>query len=323
MHLNPLRINGLRMNSYYKFKTILLFISGLSLLPLNDAIIKLLSSELSLGQIILVRSVFSIIFFSIIFKNFTSLFKIEGKIILLFTLRATLIVLAMMFFFMSLASLSIAIATAIFFISPALITILSVIILGERIGIHRIISIVIGFLGILTIVQPFKSSFQIESMIALISAFFYALYQIFTRKLQNVGKINDMILIQQLIYFVFGLLLCTFNYLHNYEEIYNKSLSFLFRPSISLDYKHLLLLLMASLIFNFFTFSSTYAYRKTEASIIAPFEYVALPFSIFWGFLIWKDIPSQNVWIGIIFIVISGLYIFHREKKNQISKTTL
>ena len=194
MHLNPLRIKGLRMSSYYKLKTILFFISGLSLLPLNDAIIKLLSSELSLGQIILVRSIFSIIFFSIIFKNFTSLFKIEGKTILLFTLRATLIVLAMMFFFMSLASLSIAIATAIFFISPALITILSVIILGQRIGIHRIISIVIGFLGILTIVQPFKSSFQIESIIALISAFFYALYQIFTRKLKNVGQINDMIL---------------------------------------------------------------------------------------------------------------------------------
>ena len=57
------------------------------------------------------------------------------------------------------------------------------------------------------------------------------------------------------------------------------------------------------------------AYRVADASVVAPFEYVALPLAVFWGYLFWSHVPDLQTLVGIVLVVGSGLYVFVREKQ--------
>lgn len=64
-------------------------------------------------------------------------------------------------------------------------------------------------------------------------------------------------------------------------------------------------------------YSLSQAYRSADAATVAPFEYVALPLAIMWGWLIWRDLLGSQVAIGIALIVGAGLYVFLRERKRE------
>ena len=65
--------------------------------------------------------------------------------------------------------------------------------------------------------------------------------------------------------------------------------------------------------------TSSHAYRTVEASLLAPFEYVAIPFSIFWGIAIFGDWPSNLSWIGMSFILFGGIYAIYRERVREVA----
>ena len=58
------------------------------------------------------------------------------------------------------------------------------------------------------------------------------------------------------------------------------------------------------------------AYRMADAATVAPFEYMGLPLAVFWGFMIFGDLPAWEVWIGIALILGSGLFVFLRERQK-------
>ena len=64
--------------------------------------------------------------------------------------------------------------------------------------------------------------------------------------------------------------------------------------------------------------TSSHAYRTVEASLLAPFEYVAIPLSVFWGIAIFGDWPSNLSWIGMGLILIGGVYAIYRERVKEI-----
>ena len=64
--------------------------------------------------------------------------------------------------------------------------------------------------------------------------------------------------------------------------------------------------------------TSSHAYRSVEASLLAPFEYVAIPFSIFWGIAIFGDWPSNLSWMGMGLILFGGVYAIYRERVKEI-----
>ena len=70
------------------------------------------------------------------------------------------------------------------------------------------------------------------------------------------------------------------------------------------------------------SYASSNAYRSVEASVIAPFEYVAIPFGVFWGVVIWDEWPDQMVIIGITLILAGGLYTLYRENVRSIDVIT-
>ena len=82
----------------------------------------------------------------------------------------------------------------------------------------------------------------------------------------------------------------------------------------------LLYLAVAGVFVLNLAFCSTNVYSNVEATLVAPFEYIALPMAIFWGIMIWGDWPDLNAWIGISMIIGSGIFLIYREniKKREI-----
>jgi hypothetical protein len=68
--------------------------------------------------------------------------------------------------------------------------------------------------------------------------------------------------------------------------------------------------------------ASSNAYRSIEASVIAPFEYTAIPFGAFWGVAIWGEWPATSAWIGMLLILFGGIYTLFRENIRNVDVAT-
>ena len=166
-------------------------------ITINDMLIKLLSGDYPLHQIVFLRSVIGIVFS-------LALVQLEGGFGILRTdkpllhlLRGLLMVVANLSFFAALAVLPLADATALFFVAPLFITLLSIPILGEKVGIRRISAVLVGFAGVLVMQQPWASEGlgtgeRIVLLLPVLAAFTYALCQIMARRLGATAKASAM-----------------------------------------------------------------------------------------------------------------------------------
>lgn len=292
------------------------FVFAMALIPLNDAFIKLMSSHLSIFQILSMRAVFCLVVLALIPGAIRSLKGLSWPTILKLSVRGFCLVLAMLFFFLPLATLNLAEVTAIFFTAPLLISLLSVPILGEKLGIYRIMAVVIGMAGVLVIVRPGGQGFTPAYFLPIISATSYACFQIMTRYIRNEAPLLAMVTMQNIVYFFAGLLGLAFIVLfepdHNGGEVWGFLLRGLETP-YPVEY---LYFAIGGLIVLNLSFASANAYSNVEATLLAPFEYVALPMAVFWGIAIWGDWPDFNAWIGISMIISSGLLMVYRENRN-------
>ena len=117
-------------------------------------------------------------------------------------IRGLFLFLSYTTFMMGLAALPLADIEAIRFSGPLMITLLSVVILGEKVGSRRWLALAIGFIGVLLIVRPGSATFDLGSIFVLISVLFYALVVIITRKLQTSDSSATMAYYSSLIYLV-------------------------------------------------------------------------------------------------------------------------
>jgi drug/metabolite transporter (DMT)-like permease len=228
------------------------------------------------------------------------------------------LVAAMYFYFLALSSLPISTVVSIFFLSPLLITALSAVFLKEKIGSHRITAVVLALLGVALIMRPGTSFFKLEMLLALGSAVSYAIFQVITRRLKGVGDLPGLITIQHLCYLVSALPLLAYNLTGNWEQSGNQSVDFLLRQTVWPTFIEYAFFIVCAFAVLFLSFASSYAYRNAEASLIAPFEYVAIPVSVLWGIFIWNEWPDTLSWVGMLLILFGGVYTVYRERKLQI-----
>ncbi|MGB1390929.1 MAG: EamA family transporter, partial [Paracoccaceae bacterium] len=137
---------------------ILFIMAGMAAISVNDMMIKQLSGGYPLHEIVFARSFIGLLFSLIIVQ-------IEGGFSILKTrqpglhaIRGMLVVISNMTFFLALATLPLADATALFFVAPLFITVLSIPLLGEKVGPLRIGAVVVGFVGVLLMQRPWASA---------------------------------------------------------------------------------------------------------------------------------------------------------------------
>ena len=293
------------------------FIFAMALIPLNDSMIKLMSSSLSIFQIMAVRAAFALLIVMAFPLTWRSLANVTFKTWLKILGRGMCLVGAMLFFFLPLATLSLADTTAIFFTAPLIISVLSVPLLGEKLGIYRIIAVVCGLIGVLIIVKPGSSSFQIAYLLPLASAVSYAAFQLITRYIRNEAEVAAMVAAQNLIYFGTGVLGVLLIYLINPAIPDGDIWQFLLRPWQTPSWVEIGMLIVTAFIVLNLSVASTNVYSNVEATYVAPFEYIALPTAVFWGIVIWGDWPELTSWAGIILILSGGIFMIYRENKKD------
>ena len=222
--------------------------------------------------------------------------------------------------FLALAVLPLADATALFFVAPLFITLLSVPLLGEKVGPPRIGAVIVGFVGVIIMQRPWETgdslpASRIVLLLPVLAAFTYALNQLMTRKLGVKAPASTLAIYIQATFLIvsvgFFLVAGDGRFAENTT---NGSLQFLLRAWVWPAPQERILLLGMGANGALIGYSLSQAYRLADAATVAPFEYIGLPLAVFWGLVIFGDLPTWEVWTGIALIIASGLFVFFRER---------
>jgi drug/metabolite transporter (DMT)-like permease len=232
-------------------------------------------------------------------------------------IRGLFLFLSYTTFMMGLAALPLAEIEAIRFSGPLMITFLSVVMLGEKVGPRRWLALVVGFIGVLLIVQPGSATFNLGSIFVLISVLFYALVVILTRKLQTEDSSATMAYHSSLVYLAAALVLVPLPVIVGEMPDAHPSIAFLIRPWSMPTFLDWLIMSGLGLIWASWMYLLSRAYSLAQASVAAPFEYVSLPINIMWGFLIWHEVPTWMTLAGAFLTLSSGMYILYRERRER------
>ena len=301
---------------------ILFILAGMFAISVNDATIKALSGDYPLHQMVFTRSAIALVF------TFVFL-RLEGGLVLLRTrtpglhaLRALLIVVANMTFFAGLAVLPLAEATALFFIAPLLITLLSVPVLGETVGPRRAAALVAGFAGVLLMMRLGADPGAGEApawarTLPVAAAACYAGMQVLTRKLGVSTRASAMAIYIQVAFLVVSAGFFVVAGDGRFAgRVDSPALAFLVRPWAWPEPQDWPLFVLIGVMGGGIGYCLSNAYRLGTAATIASYEYVALPLAIFWGWAIWGEVPGPRTMAGIVLIVGAGLYVFLRERQR-------
>lgn len=235
-------------------------------------------------------------------------------------LRGISLFLSYTTFMMGLAALPLADIEAIRFSGPLMIALLSVAMLGEKVGLNRWLALVVGFIGVLLIVRPGSAAFNLGSIFVTISVFFYALTAILTRKLQASDSSATMSYHTSLVYLAAVLVLAPLPAMVGEVPDAHASIAFLIRAWSMPGWLDLLIMVGLGVAWASWTYFMARAYSLAQASVIAPLEYLSLPINIVWGLLIWQEIPSLMTLAGAVLTLLSGLYVVYRERKEPLAR---
>ncbi|WP_238719745.1 DMT family transporter [Nitratireductor alexandrii] len=281
---------------------------------LNDVVIKYLSGDYPLHQITFLRSLIGITVTLAVFVPLDGSYRdLRTDRLGFHLMRGMIVVCANMTFYAALATLPLGEATAIYFVGPLFITALSVVLLGETVGPRRWFAVLVGLAGVLIVIRPGGSAFQYAAFLPLIAAFGYSLFQITTRKLGLAAKASTMSFYINLVFIGFsGMVGLVFGD-GRYSGTGNANLEFLLRAWTWPPAGDFVLLGAIGVVGSTGGYLVSQAYRQSQAGLIAPFEYIALPLAIFWSIMIWGDWPDAVAWLGIALIAAAGFYVLYRE----------
>lgn len=283
----------------------------------NDMLIKFLSDGYALHQVVFTRSLAGVILLCLVVVPLAGGFKnLRTERLGMHIVRALFVVGANLFFYMALAELPLANVVGIFFVAPFLITIFSVIFLGEGVGIWRWVAIAVGLFGVLLIVQPGADTFKLISLLPLLAASCYAAFHIMTRKFGRGEHLLSLTFYVPVVFLVVTSVvgLCFGNGLYAGND--NASLAFLLRQWVWPTWGDLGIMILIGTGVTVGGAAISQAYRVGEAAMIAPFEYTALIYAAAFGFIFFGEWPDALAWGGIILVLSSGLVMVWREAVN-------
>ena len=291
-------------------------------ISINDMLIKYLSGDYPLHQMVFIRSAIAITF-SMVFLQFEGgLAALKSKQLHLHFLRSLLIAITNLTFFAGLAILPLAQTTTLFFVAPLFITLLSIPFLGEKVGLHRLSAVLVGFLGVIVMMTQGEPSTGATYsrwvlLLPVLSALTYSAAQILTRRLGVRSTASAMAIYIQVTLICVSL--CFFLVAGDGRFVAgqdNPVVVFLLREWVwpsSADWPFLILLGFVSSVV---AYALSQAYRSADVATVAPFEYIILPLSVFWGWTIFGTLPNATTTLGILLIAGSGIYVFARERKK-------
>ncbi len=303
-------------------KGILYILLAMMVFSVQDGIMKHIYNFVSLYEVYLIRTIISFVLILIFLILTKKPIVFKSKYPFLTFLRVILFFFGFSSFYISLTVLPLGTATALFFVTPFLITIFAHFFLKEEIGIRRWSAVVVGFIGVYVTLNPDFSNFNYLSLLPIFCAFCYSLSMIIIKKTSD----KDSVYTQTFTFYIGAIILSIIFYFIIGDGQYNTSdhpaSQFIFREWF-VDFKSNVLLMsitgVTATVAFLFLFT---AYSIASPSVISPFEYSILFWSPLIGWLYFDEIPTLSTVVGILIIVSSGIYIFIREKAQDQSIAT-
>jgi drug/metabolite transporter (DMT)-like permease len=265
------------------------------LFTVHDAAVKLLEATIPVWQVLFFRSM-TILTGCLIFGGPAAYRQAwHSPVFRPMFLRSFLILTAWLCYYTAARDLQLAELTTIYYAAPIIITVLSVFVLGEKVPLLRWSAVAIGFAGVYIACDPANLGFSLPVLLVLSAACCWGLSIVLLRKL----ALQERTIVQMVLNNGFFLITA------------GLPLFYLWRtPSLT----QVALLAMAGTIAGFAQFMLFEGMKRAPASVIAPFEYTALVWAFLLGFLVWHDVPRNEVFVGAAMIVGAGLLIIVTER---------
>ena len=288
-------------------------VSGVMALSLNDLIIKQLSDLYALHQVILVRA-FVATAFILVFLTLsgTGLASLKTARPLAHLIRAAIVMVSNVCFFLGLAAMPIADAYAIGFVAPILVTLISVVALGEKVGWHRWGAVILGLVGVIIMLRP-EGELRWAAVLILVSALCYAGTQNMTRQMRATETSATINFYSHIAFVVVSVAMGLWVGDGHLSGSSDASLAFLFRVWIWPPLSDWPIFAGTGVAVAAGGMLLGHAYRTNPPGLIAPFEYTAMPLAVVFGLVFFGTFPDTQGWIGITLIIGAGLYTLYRE----------
>lgn len=189
-------------------------------------------------------------------------------------------------------------AAAAGYMGPIIMTALASRMLGERVGIHRWMAVVIGFTGMLIMLRPSPAGISWAMLLPACAAVFGALRDLTTRKLSVTDDSSSILMISSMVLCAAGIV--TIPWLN----------------WLKIELVDFGLLVLSGVLIGVGHFLHIQAFKLEEASALAPFRYSGIVWAAVFGFLIWGHLPDRWIIVGAAIVISSGLYIAWRERHH-------
>lgn len=273
---------------------IFLMCLGVGCLSVNDALAKALTATYSPLQILFLRNLIALPFAMLIALKMGGPGALRSHRPLAHLARGVLWLVAAVLFFTSIMHLQLAEATALVFVAPLFITIMSAVFLAEHVGWRRWSAVISGLVGVLIVIRPGGVSFQAVSLLPVATAFVYALLMLSARWLDPRESVWTLLL-----------------YLTGAGALLGAFVTpFVWRD---IQAEHIGLFVAISIFGTAGMTMMTQAFRFAPAALVAPLGYTALVWATVLGWLIWREIPDTATFIGAAVIIASGVIVILRE----------
>ena len=292
-----------------------LMVGSLFMLAFQDSLVKYASQHISLWQFQFLRSVMNLALLLVLTRIIWGSGAWPNPVRYWpIILRSITLVLAMIFFFGGVAWLNLADIAAGLYTFPLFVAVLSVIFLGERVGVQRSLAIAAGFAGTLLILKPGTSDFSLAALMPVGAGLCYACTVLITRKL---CREESPVTLAYGAAFIFILVGCTGVTVFTFEPfpVLASEWPYLFTGWRPLGVIVLGAVAVCSCINLVANICLAKAYQTAEVSWLVPFDYSYLIFAAFWGFVVWGQVPDLFSTLGMSLIAGSGVFVAWRERQ--------
>ena len=278
-------------------KGIALLMLASFVLALMALLIKLLGQRIHITQILLVRQVGMMVMVApAILRNFPGSLRSERPGLQLIRVFCALV--AMLFGFTAVIHMPLADATAIFFAKSFFVTIFAIFFLAESVGVYRWSAVLIGFFGVLIMLQPGTDNFSLYGLASLVGAAGAAGVMILLRMLSRSDSADTI-----MAYGSLGVgLVMIFPGIYFWQQPTNAEW----------------LLLAALAVVSYFGLRcNIFAYKYGEASLLASLDYVRLLWATLFGFLVFDQFPGPSIWLGAAVVIAAAIFTIYRETRRK------
>lgn len=284
----------------------LAMVGSMAAYSVSDALTKLASKTLPLGEVLAIRGIFTVLLIGSLLILLGQIRYLRSAMTPLILTRSAFDALSSGCYVAALIHMRIAEVASVVMIAPLILTALSVIFYSENVGWRRWCAVALGFIGVLFVVKPTPSAFNAWALVALVGTTLGASREILTRRIDTAMPTLVITFVSVTLLTAVG---CAIGATEHWRPV---------------GLQEVIYLSVAACFFSLATYLTVLAFRDVIVSSVAPFRYTFLIFASIAGYLVFHELPDGWSAFGAGLIVASGLYALHRERvrHRELTATT-